>query len=960
MKVAAGLMLAMVTSFTNASSLSEVFTNNERIMIDASPDLPEFGRTPNIIIQKSGDSSALLSLGNGYDLKENTLASLAVSDSEVSILTNDPGTYSISYFYFYGDEDLARWGDEVVAFLEEAYSVAQTDNPAIMEIYSGTESITLSELSVVEGEFQVNVVERRFETLLIPQTMIDNVPGNWNISTENTIYSSVSYLARLVSADVSLLADVEEFTSGQWALPFVTDYESINYASGPNIVADLTGNISSGLGMTVANQIEFAASEVDEKIVLSTDEYRHEYLPYGRDGKEWEVLVNVYDGNELRYSFAGVMIKKDDSTENFTKHLTTQFPFIQNGFLNGRAAEDDALLDCIGVFGYVFNNDNSLDRGLTCRSYSPYIYTGTRDWEWHVDSSDTVTLQLTNTSGYYKSRVRYWYPIATDSTGLTRVLEHSYASIDNDGDGFADTEGNFIKSRINSIGVLDLSRYEDEYTSAGFQGDHDGDGINDSQDEDDDNDGMPDLFENSFSLNHLEASDASDDIDGDGLTNYEEYLLGTDPSSLDSDSDGASDGDDPYPLDANISASNQILDAKNLSDIDGDGINDWFVAHQGIGELIVKVYSGADGTQISNLVWTQSFTNISFEIIDDTNGNGAQEIAVFGYIEETNGLPKSRLFALDGLTGDRTIVHTWPANWSAPSFLLVDDVSGDGIRDIAVQGIFKEDNRPQLFVKDSITGDKLVVHSYPSIQSDTVYFQHSDFTGDNFGDIGLYGRLKSNNKVQIKLSDGVDGEKYTSYTFPDNWSNTSWHRLSDMNNDGSDDWGLFGTRRDDGRSQVFTKSGKDKAGTLGIYSWPETSNSSFHIVDDMNNDSVNELAVAGYRSDIDKYQMVIKDGKDNNITLSSIGWPDNWTNETVEYLGDLNGDNVAEVAIFGQREVNNRWQLNIKSLDGSSYDQFELGAEWDEKPDYIVINSAVGMSVFVYGMSGGTSVSKMF
>lgn len=119
MKVAAGLMLAMVTSFTNASSLSEVFTNNERIMIDASPDLPEFGRTPNIIIQKSGDSSALLSLGNGYDLKENTLASLAVSDSEVSILTNDPGTYSISYFYFYGDEDLARWGDEVVAFLEE-------------------------------------------------------------------------------------------------------------------------------------------------------------------------------------------------------------------------------------------------------------------------------------------------------------------------------------------------------------------------------------------------------------------------------------------------------------------------------------------------------------------------------------------------------------------------------------------------------------------------------------------------------------------------------------------------------------------------------------------------------------------------------------------------------------------------------------------------------------------------
>jgi len=35
--------------------------------------------------------------------------------------------------------------------------------------------------------------------------------------------------------------------------------------------------------------------------------------------------------------------------------------------------------------------------------------------------------------------------------------------------------------------------------------------------------------------------DADSDYDGDGLTNYEEYLYGTDPRNTDTDGDGADD-----------------------------------------------------------------------------------------------------------------------------------------------------------------------------------------------------------------------------------------------------------------------------------------------------------------------------------------------------------------------------------------------------------------------------------
>ncbi len=60
--------------------------------------------------------------------------------------------------------------------------------------------------------------------------------------------------------------------------------------------------------------------------------------------------------------------------------------------------------------------------------------------------------------------------------------------------------------------------------------DTDGDGINDDVDTDDDNDGMPDTYEEQYPfLNPLDPSDTLADEDGDGKTNLEEYLQGTAP-----------------------------------------------------------------------------------------------------------------------------------------------------------------------------------------------------------------------------------------------------------------------------------------------------------------------------------------------------------------------------------------------------------------------------------------------
>ncbi|MEM8547273.1 MAG: hypothetical protein AAGF46_03830, partial [Pseudomonadota bacterium] len=59
--------------------------------------------------------------------------------------------------------------------------------------------------------------------------------------------------------------------------------------------------------------------------------------------------------------------------------------------------------------------------------------------------------------------------------------------------------------------------------------DTDGDGVGNNADPDDDNDQMPDSFEEQFGFNPLDPSDAQADADNDGISNVEEFRRGSDP-----------------------------------------------------------------------------------------------------------------------------------------------------------------------------------------------------------------------------------------------------------------------------------------------------------------------------------------------------------------------------------------------------------------------------------------------
>jgi hypothetical protein len=104
--------------------------------------------------------------------------------------------------------------------------------------------------------------------------------------------------------------------------------------------------------------------------------------------------------------------------------------------------------------------------------------------------------------------------------------------------------------------------------------------------DDDDEDGMPNYYENMYGLDKDDPSDAATDLDGDGLSNLEEFQLGLKPNDSDTDNDDLSDGDeivygsDPLVTDSDADGLDDGEEAYDYgtsptdTDSDDDGIPD--------------------------------------------------------------------------------------------------------------------------------------------------------------------------------------------------------------------------------------------------------------------------------------------------------------------------------------------------------------------------------------------------
>ena len=399
-----------------------------------------------------------------------------------------------------------------------------------------------------------------------------------------------------------------------------------------------------------------------------------------------------------------------------------------------------------------------------------------------------------------------------------------------------------------------------------------------------------------------------------------------------------------------------------LPDTNDDGISELGIMTVNTTESTVTlaILNGKDRTDLNEVVWVDKYADasISLHVIPDMNDNGVDDIALFG-IQDTEGNEgKAQAFVRDLMTGNKVgATVNWVANWTDITPIIIDDMNGDSLSEIAIQGRFKDGNRPQLVVKAGGTNTIIDTYSYPDLFVSPQYSQHSDINGDGFPEISTFGVLSKNNKIQVKIASGIDaGTKLPAYNFPDKWDNISWHRLGDSNADGQDDWGIFGTLKEDGRPQLVNKDGVSPVGALRIFAWPaEIQDAKFFVIPDMNNDGVQEVAAAGVRSNNGRFQFQVQDGTDRNMVLANHNLNLNLESVTYHVLPDLNGDEMAEIGFLGMN-ASGEYELIIRHGDTANgeYSANNLGSDWQSAP-YVTslgdTDDSGSPNIIVYGQN---------
>jgi hypothetical protein len=122
---------------------------------------------------------------------------------------------------------------------------------------------------------------------------------------------------------------------------------------------------------------------------------------------------------------------------------------------------------------------------------------------------------------------------------------------------------------------------------------------------DTDGDGIPDEYETANGLNPANRIDAQEDPDHDGLSNLQEYQLGTNPQNADGDGDRLSDGEE-------VARGTSPL----LWDTDGDGVSDGLEVQAGTNPLdraSVNVGAALASVRVAPASFVMTFNTIEGE-----------------------------------------------------------------------------------------------------------------------------------------------------------------------------------------------------------------------------------------------------------------------------------------------------------------------------------------------------------
>ena len=331
-----------------------------------------------------------------------------------------------------------------------------------------------------------------------------------------------------------------------------------------------------------------------------------------------------------------------------------------------------------------------------------------------------------------------------------------------------------------------------------------------------DTDGMPDTWENIYGLNPL-VDDAADDLDADGVSNYQEYLDGTDPSEYEgparasdlnndltsdllwyNNSNGTSRNWLMLNNDQDSVVYNNLFANLNFSplatgDMDADGDADIFWRNTTTGQNVVWLMQ--DGIRDS-VIYMNSFSasGFLFSALADFDGDGDSDI--FWHKASTG---QTRIWSIN--TGNLDIqIYTQAANTTL-SVKSVGDYNNDGINDIVWQ---KADGSTQIWLMDN-TANPGTIEYLPIMNTAFSIKGSGDFDLDGDDDLLIRNDITGQNTIWVMEAGSRSSQAYINAFDPAKGYTVD--AIGDYDGDGDED--IFWRNASTGQNIIWVMKDND-------------------------------------------------------------------------------------------------------------------------------------------------------
>ena len=291
--------------------------------------------------------------------------------------------------------------------------------------------------------------------------------------------------------------------------------------------------------------------------------------------------------------------------------------------------------------------------------------------------------------------------------------------------------------------------------------DSDGDGISDAQEvidgtdptsatsfKDTDGDGVPDYIEVKQGTNPAAAGDAKDS-DGDGVPDYIEVKQGTSPTNATDAQDTDGDGVPDY---IEVQQGTSPTTATDAKDSDGDGIPDYIEVKQGTNPAVAGDAKDTDGDGIPDFIEVLQGTNpaVAGDQLKDTDGDGVPD-----YIEVQQGTSPTTATDAKDTDGDGVPDYIEVKQGTNPAVATdAKDTDGDGVPDYIE---VKQGTNPAA-AGDAKDSDGDGVPDYIEVKqgtNPTVAYDGKDTDGDGIPDyVEIAAGLDPNDATSAVDSDG--------------------------------------------------------------------------------------------------------------------------------------------------------------------------------------------------------------